>query len=239
MSKVVQDGTGPDQVPDQRAGQGPAASRRSRSTCSSTAGPGVQHIAMATDDIVETVRAMRANDVSFLRVPQAYYEMLPDRVGPIDEDLRELAELGILVDRDDEGYMLQIFTKPVEDRPTLFFEIIQRHGAAELRQGELQGALRGDRARAGAARDAVTRYASRSHAMRLPLPSSPASATSTPSSSTSRRAGGIAGSTWSPQWYQVPVFYFSNPAGVIGRWRRRLRPAAAARHSTTSWSWPA
>ena len=112
---------------------------------------------MATDDIIETVRALRHNDVSFLRVPQTYYDMLPERVGAIEEDLDELAELGILVDRDDEGYMLQIFTKPVEDRPTLFFEIIQRHGSQQLRQGQLQGAVRGDRARTGAARDAVTR----------------------------------------------------------------------------------
>ena len=87
-------------------------------------GPGVQHIALATGNIVETVRSLRHNDVSFLRVPKAYYDMLPDRVGKINEDVSELAELGILVDRDEEGYMLQIFTKPVEDRPTLFFEII-------------------------------------------------------------------------------------------------------------------
>ena len=82
--------------------------------------------------------AMVANDVSFLRVPPAYYEMLPDRVGTIDEDLKEIAELGILVDRDDEGYLLQIFTKPVEDRPTLFFEIIQRHGAKSFGKGNFK-----------------------------------------------------------------------------------------------------
>src|SRR5260370_28792508 len=92
-------------------------------------GPGVQHIAMATDNIVKTVRAMRHNDVSFLRVPPTYYEMLPARVGTIKENIDDLAELGILVDRDDEGYMLQIFTKPVADRPTLFFEVIQRRGS--------------------------------------------------------------------------------------------------------------
>jgi 4-hydroxyphenylpyruvate dioxygenase len=93
---------------------------------------------MATGNIIETVRAMRANDVSFLRVPHAYYDMLPDRVGEIDEDIRELAELGILVDRDDEGYLLQIFTKPVEDRPTLFFEVIERHGSRSFGKGNFK-----------------------------------------------------------------------------------------------------
>ncbi|HKF48459.1 MAG TPA: VOC family protein, partial [Terracidiphilus sp.] len=101
-------------------------------------GPGVQHIALATGDIIETVRALRANDVSFLRVPQTYYDMLPERVGSIKEDMEELAELGILVDRDDEGYMLQIFTKPVEDRPTLFFEIIQRRGSKSFGKGNFK-----------------------------------------------------------------------------------------------------
>ena len=81
---------------------------------------------------------MAANDVSFLKVPPAYYDMLPQRVGAIKEDLHELAELGILVDRDDEGYMLQIFTKPVEDRPTLFFEIIERHGSKSFGKGNFK-----------------------------------------------------------------------------------------------------
>src|SRR5206468_2759547 len=97
-----------------------------------------QHIALATDDIVGTVRAMRQNDVSFLQVPQTYYEILPARVGRIAEDFHELAELGILVDRDDEGYLLQIFTKPVEDRPTLFFEVIQRRGARSFGKGNFK-----------------------------------------------------------------------------------------------------
>ncbi len=101
-------------------------------------GPGVQHIAMATPDIVGSVRAMKANDVSFLTVPRAYYDNLAERVGPISEDFRDLAELGILVDRDEEGYLLQIFTKPVEDRPTLFFEIIQRHGAQSFGKGNFK-----------------------------------------------------------------------------------------------------
>ena len=81
---------------------------------------------------------MRANDVSFLRVPNTYYEALKDRVGEIREDIKELAELGILVDRDDEGYMLQIFTKPVADRPTLFFEVIQRRGSKSFGKGNFK-----------------------------------------------------------------------------------------------------
>ena len=90
--------------------------------------------------------------MSFLRVPQTYYELLPERVGPINEDLQELAELGILVDRDDEGYMLQIFTKPVEDRPTLFFEVIQRHGARSFGKGNFKAlfeAIEREQARRG------------------------------------------------------------------------------------------
>ena len=101
-------------------------------------GPGVQHIALATNDIVKAVRTLRENDVTFLRVPTAYYEALPDRVGEIAEDLEELAELGILVDRDEEGYLLQIFTAPVEDRPTLFYEIIQRKGAKSFGKGNFK-----------------------------------------------------------------------------------------------------
>ena len=101
-------------------------------------GPGVQHIAMATGDIIETVQAMRHNDVSFLRVPQSYYDALPDRIGDIKEDLDTLSDLGILVDRDDEGYMLQIFTKPVADRPTLFFEVIQRRGSKSFGKGNFK-----------------------------------------------------------------------------------------------------
>jgi 4-hydroxyphenylpyruvate dioxygenase len=137
MSKVVQNGTGRIKFPINE----PAKSRR-RSQIDEYlqfyGGPGVQHIAMATGNIIETVRAMRANDVSFLRVPQTYYDMLPQRVGAIEEELQELAELGILVDRDDEGYLLQIFTKPVEDRPTLFFEIIQRRGSRSFGKGNFK-----------------------------------------------------------------------------------------------------
>jgi 4-hydroxyphenylpyruvate dioxygenase len=137
MSKVVQNGSGRVKFPINEPAQG---KRRSQidEYLQFYGGPGVQHIALITGDIVKTVRAMRANDVSFLRVPKAYYESLTDRVGDIREDIRELAELGILVDRDDEGYMLQIFTKPVADRPTLFFEIIQRRGSKSFGKGNFK-----------------------------------------------------------------------------------------------------
>jgi 4-hydroxyphenylpyruvate dioxygenase len=101
-------------------------------------GPGVQHIAMLTGDIVDTVTKLQAQGVDFLRVPSTYYEDLEARVGKIDEPVADLARLGILVDRDDEGYMLQIFTKPVEDRPTLFFEIIQRKGSRSFGKGNFK-----------------------------------------------------------------------------------------------------
>jgi 4-hydroxyphenylpyruvate dioxygenase len=101
-------------------------------------GPGVQHIAMATDDIVATVRALKNRGVEFLSVPQSYYESVSGRIGTIDEKIDALSELGILVDRDDEGYLLQIFTKPVEDRPTLFYEIIQRKGAKSFGKGNFK-----------------------------------------------------------------------------------------------------
>jgi 4-hydroxyphenylpyruvate dioxygenase len=101
-------------------------------------GPGVQHIAMATDNIIDTVTRLRAQGIEFLRVPNTYYEELEGRVGKIDEPVNELRELGVLVDRDDDGYMLQIFTKPVEDRPTLFFEIIERKGSRSFGKGNFK-----------------------------------------------------------------------------------------------------
>jgi 4-hydroxyphenylpyruvate dioxygenase len=99
---------------------------------------GVQHLAMATNDIVKTVTALQDRGVDFLSVPTTYYDHLIERVGHIDEDLEPLKKLGILVDRDDEGYLLQIFTKPVEDRPTVFFEIIQRKGARSFGAGNFK-----------------------------------------------------------------------------------------------------
>jgi len=101
-------------------------------------GPGVQHLALATDDIVATVSALRDRGVEFLKVPSTYYDTLLDRVGHIDEDLEPLKALGVLVDRDDEGYLLQIFTKPVQDRPTVFYEIIQRKGARSFGKGNFK-----------------------------------------------------------------------------------------------------
>lgn len=137
MSKVVQGSGGRIKFPINE----PARSRR-RSQIEEYltfyGGPGVQHIALVTEDIIATVRALRANDVTFLRVPQIYYKMLPERVGPIEEDIRALEELGILVDRDEEGYLLQIFTKPVCDRPTLFFEVIERRGARSFGKGNFK-----------------------------------------------------------------------------------------------------
>jgi 4-hydroxyphenylpyruvate dioxygenase len=151
MSKVVQDGKGRIKLPINE----PAKGRRKSQIdefLKFYQGAGVQHIALATEDIIETVRAMRNNDVSFLKVPPAYYEMLPERVGPIEEDVNDLAELGILVDRDEEGYLLQIFTKPVEDRPTLFFEVIERHGARSFGKGNFKAlfeAIEREQARRG------------------------------------------------------------------------------------------
>ncbi|MCX6551669.1 MAG: 4-hydroxyphenylpyruvate dioxygenase [Acidobacteria bacterium] len=101
-------------------------------------GPGVQHIALLTTDIVATVRTLRANGVEFLRVPDSYYDVLGARVGAIDEAFEVVRDLGLLVDRDEEGYLLQLFTKPVEDRPTLFFEIIQRKGSRGFGKGNFR-----------------------------------------------------------------------------------------------------
>lgn len=101
-------------------------------------GAGVQHMALATDNIIETVTALRDRGIEFLTVPSSYYEDVLDRVGEIDEDLQPLSELGILIDRDDEGYLLQIFTKPILDRPTMFIEIIQRKGAKSFGKGNFK-----------------------------------------------------------------------------------------------------
>ena len=101
-------------------------------------GAGVQHIAVATDDIVKTVSELRSRGVEFLQVPDSYYDVLEERVGKIDENIDALRPLGILVDRDDEGYLLQIFTKTVQARPTMFFEIIQRKGATSFGKGNFK-----------------------------------------------------------------------------------------------------
>lgn len=101
-------------------------------------GEGVQHVAIATNNIIETVTELQNRGVEFLKVPGSYYETVLDRVGKIDEDLKPLSDLGILIDRDEEGYLLQIFSKPLQDRPTLFFEIIQRKGAKSFGKGNFK-----------------------------------------------------------------------------------------------------
>jgi 4-hydroxyphenylpyruvate dioxygenase len=115
-------------------------------------GPGVQHLAMATDDIIETVATLAHNGVEFMKVPPSYYENLAARVGSIEEPIEMLRDLNILVDRDDEGYMLQIFTRPVEDRPTVFYEIIQRKGSRSFGKGNFKAlfeAIEREQARRG------------------------------------------------------------------------------------------
>ena len=101
-------------------------------------GPGVQHIALLTTDIAHTVTVLRDNGIEFLNVPDSYYDMLPTRVGEIDEALETIRRLGILVDRDEEGYLLQLFTRPVVDRPTVFYEIIQRKGSRGFGKGNFR-----------------------------------------------------------------------------------------------------
>jgi 4-hydroxyphenylpyruvate dioxygenase len=101
-------------------------------------GPGVQHVALLCGDIVETVTRLKANGVEFLSVPDSYYDELESRVGRIEEPMQKLRDLKILVDRDEEGYLLQLFTKPVEDRPTVFFEIIQRKGSRGFGKGNFR-----------------------------------------------------------------------------------------------------
>jgi 4-hydroxyphenylpyruvate dioxygenase len=137
MSKVVANGNGRIKFPLNEPAEGRKKSQIDE-YLEFYRGPGVQHIAIATEDIVSTVTALRDRGVEFLRVPTNYYDTVLDRVGRIDEDLVPLRELGILVDRDDEGYLLQIFTKPVEDRPTLFYEIIQRKGAKSFGAGNFK-----------------------------------------------------------------------------------------------------
>lgn len=128
MSKVMENGTGKCKFPINEPAEGKKKSQIEE-YLDYYCGPGVQHIAMNTKDICATVRKLREKDIDFLRVPDTYYEELGERVGKIDEDIAELRELGVLVDRDEDGYLLQIFTGPVQDRPTLFFEVIERHGS--------------------------------------------------------------------------------------------------------------
>ncbi|HJY08188.1 MAG TPA: 4-hydroxyphenylpyruvate dioxygenase [Bryobacteraceae bacterium] len=137
MSKVMSNGNGCIKFPINEPAEGKRKSQIEE-YLEFYGGPGVQHIAMATDDIIGTVTKLRDQGVDFLRVPPAYYTELKGRVGAIDEPVETLSQLGILVDRDDEGYLLQIFTKPVQDRPTVFYEIIQRKGARSFGKGNFK-----------------------------------------------------------------------------------------------------
>ena len=137
MSKVVSNGNGYVKFPINEPAAGIKKSQIEE-YIEFYKGAGVQHIAIATDNILETVAEMRHRGVEFLYVPEAYYEDLKERVGTIEEDMQPLKEQNILVDRDEEGYLLQIFTKPIQDRPTVFFEIIQRKGAKSFGKGNFK-----------------------------------------------------------------------------------------------------
>ena len=137
MSKVMSNGNGRIKFPINEPAEG-AKKSQVEEYLDFYEGEGVQHIAVATDDIIKTVRDLRSRGVEFLRVPDTYYDAVLNRVGKIDEDIAPLKELGILVDRDDEGYLLQIFTRPIEPRPTMFFEIIQRKGAQSFGKGNFK-----------------------------------------------------------------------------------------------------
>ena len=137
MSKVMSNGNGFVKFPINEPAEGKKKSQVEE-YLDFYGGEGVQHCALATNDIVQTVSDLQRRGVEFLKIPASYYETVLDRVGKIDEDLEPLQRLGILIDRDDEGYLLQIFSKPVEDRPTLFFEIIQRKGAKSFGKGNFK-----------------------------------------------------------------------------------------------------
>lgn len=137
MSKVVSNGNGYVKFPINEPASGKKKSQIEE-YLDFYRGPGVQHIAIATDDIVHTVRELRARGMEFLYVPETYYEDVLSRVGSIKEDLEELRQQNILIDRDEEGYLLQIFSKPVQDRPTVFFEIIERNGAKSFGKGNFK-----------------------------------------------------------------------------------------------------
>ncbi|HET7009925.1 MAG TPA: 4-hydroxyphenylpyruvate dioxygenase [Anaerolineales bacterium] len=151
MSKVMQDGTGRVKFPINEPAEGKRKSQIEE-YLDYYYGPGVQHIAMASGDILETVGKLRQRGVEFLRVPDAYYDIARERVGAIDEPFDELRQLGILVDRDDEGYLLQVFSRPIQDRPTTFIEVIERHGSRGFGKGNFKAlfeALEAEQARRG------------------------------------------------------------------------------------------
>lgn len=137
MSKVMQNGSGRIKLPINEPAQGRRKSQIEE-YLDFYRGPGVQHLALNTDDIISTVRNLEERGVEFLKTPGVYYDTVLDRVGRIDEDIHQLAELGILIDHDDEGYLLQVFSKPVVNRPTVFFEIIERKGARGFGEGNFK-----------------------------------------------------------------------------------------------------
>ena len=137
MSKVMQNGNGRVKLPINEPAEGKRKSQIEE-YLDYYLTPGAQHLAIITGDILATVEQLRRNGVEFLRVPDTYYEALPDRVGSIKENMKDIHDLGILVDRDDEGYLLQIFTKPIQDRPTMFIEVIQRHGSQGFGKGNFK-----------------------------------------------------------------------------------------------------
>jgi 4-hydroxyphenylpyruvate dioxygenase len=137
MSKVVQDGTGKIKFPINEPAQGKKKSQIDE-YLEFYRGPGVQHLALATNDIIKTVMTLRDRGIEFLQTPTSYYADLQRRIGKIDEPIDTLQELGILVDRDPDGYLLQIFSRNVQDRPTVFYEIIQRKGARGFGKGNFR-----------------------------------------------------------------------------------------------------
>ncbi len=137
MSKVVTDGNGRVKFPINEPAEGKRKSQIDE-FLEFYGGPGAQHLAVATRDIVRTVTELRERGVEFLTIPETYYDDVPERIGELDESLEDLRRLGILIDRDDEGYMLQIFSKPIGDRPTMFFEVIERHGARGFGEGNFK-----------------------------------------------------------------------------------------------------
>jgi 4-hydroxyphenylpyruvate dioxygenase len=137
MSKVMSDGSGKIKFPINEPAEGKRKSQIEE-YIEFYGGPGAQHIAMASTNIVATVEAMKERGMLFLDTPDAYYEEAPERVGDIDEDYAELRQHKVLVDRDEDGYLLQIFTKTAQDRPTLFFEVIERHGARGFGDGNFK-----------------------------------------------------------------------------------------------------
>ncbi len=137
MSKVMTNGNGRVKLPINEPAEGKRKSQIEE-YLDYYMTPGVQHVAISTGDILETVRQLRENGIEFLRVPDSYYDLLPERIANIKEDIQTIKELGILVDQDDEGYLLQIFSKPIQDRPTSFVEIIQRRGSQGFGAGNFK-----------------------------------------------------------------------------------------------------